>query len=164
MHIFNTSSAQQVKKMRAICSGCGESFSDENMDNCECGRTLCYRCIAIHKQKTGHLSTSDLGRFRVQLNEEFTKPFLNQLSNELLSYPEVDRCSNLALPQVVSTTLDLIHKEHGKKQLTFEMTRKQFEQLLNTFDNDGKHVQDFYVDRVTTYLKLMIAELNNSKS
>ena len=148
--------------MRAICSGCGESFSDENLDNCECGRTECYRCLALHKQETGHSSTSDLGRFRVQLNEQFTRAFLKDLESELLTNPEVGHCFNLALPQVVSTSVWLKHKDHGEKHFDFKMTRKQYEQLLNTFDNNSENVLNFYVDRVTTYLQLVVGELNKT--
>ena len=106
--------------MRDYCSGCGESFTVENIDNCQCGRSLCYACMALHKQETGHASTSDLGRFRVQLHEEFSREYLSELKDKLMAYPEVTDCFNRAVAQAVMTTVWITMEDGSKEHFAYE--------------------------------------------
>ncbi len=46
--------------MRDYCSGCGESYRRDNLNTCQCGRALCWRCMTAHANQAGHLSNSDL--------------------------------------------------------------------------------------------------------
>ncbi|MBI1355072.1 MAG: hypothetical protein GC160_12055 [Acidobacteria bacterium] len=59
--------------MRETCSGCGETFLDENITECgACGRTLCYHCLGPHQQQTGHREPdprSLRGRFNADVRQ-----------------------------------------------------------------------------------------------
>jgi hypothetical protein len=60
--------------MREYCGGCKETFKEENITDCgTCGRTLCFRCLAIHQSETGHRQpdpNSLCGRFTTMLAYE----------------------------------------------------------------------------------------------
>ena len=148
--------------MRDYCSSCAESFLVENMDACQCGRSLCCRCMAEHKHATGHTSESDKGRFRVQLNDIFSRSFLSDFDEKLTQNPEVKSSSSLALPQVVQTHIWFHDKYTGKQLIDYELERKEYEFLLNKFDNDKQKVFDYYTDKVTALLESFLANNNSS--
>lgn len=147
--------------MRDYCSSCGESYLVENMDTCQCGRSLCYRCMTEHKHATGHTSESDKGRFRVQLNDVFSRSFLSEFDEKLTQNSEVKSCSSLALPQVVQTHIWLNDKYAGKQLINYELERNEYEFLINKFDKDKQKVFDYYTDEVTALLESFVA---NNKS
>ena len=144
--------------MRDYCSNCAESFLVENIDTCQCGRSLCYRCMAEHKHATGHSSESDKGRFRVQLNDVFSKRFLSEFDGKISLNPEVESSNSLALPQVVQTHIWL-HDKYARKQLIdYELERSEYEFLINKFDCDKQKVFDYYTSKVTGLLESFLAE------
>ena len=145
--------------MRDYCSGCGESFTVENIDNCQCGRSLCYACMALHKQETGHSSTSDLGRFRVQLNEEFSREYLSELKDKLMAYPEVTDCFNRAVAQAVMTTVWITMTDGSKELIEYELERSDYERLFNKFEHDRQRVLDYYTEQTTQLVERSIAQL-----
>lgn len=144
--------------MRDYCSSCGESFLVENMDTCQCGRSLCYRCMAEHKHATGHTSESDKGRFRVQLNDVFSRSFLSEFDEKLTQNLEVKSSSSLALPQVVQTHIWFHDKYTGKQLIDYELERKEYEFLINKFNKDKQKVFDYYTDKVTALLEQTLAQ------
>ena len=145
--------------MRDYCSGCGESFTVENIDNCQCGRSLCYACMALHKQETGHSSTSDLGRFRVQLHEEFSREYLSELKDKLMAYPEVTDCFNRAVAQAVMTTVWITMTDGSKELIEYELERSDYERLFNKFEHDRQRVLDYYTEQTTQLVERSIAQL-----
>lgn len=144
--------------MRDYCSGCGESFTVENIDNCHCGRSLCYACMALHKQETGHSSTSDLGRFRVQLHEEFSREYLSELKDKLMAYPEVTDCFNCAVAQAVMTTVWITMADGSKEYFHYELERSDYERLFNKFDHGRQRVLDYYTEQTTQLVERSIAQ------
>ena len=139
--------------MRDYCSGCGESFTVENIDNCQCGRSLCYACMALHKQETGHSSTSDLGRFRVQLHEEFSREYLSWLKDKLMAYPEVTDCFNRAVAQAVMTTVWIKMADGSKEYFQYELERSDYERLFNKFEHNRQRMLDYYTEQVSVFIE-----------
>ena len=145
--------------MLDYCSGCGECFTVENIDNCQCGRSLCYACMALHKQETGHSSTSDLGRFRVQLHEEFSREYLSELKAKLMAYPEVTDCFNRAVAQAVMTTVWIKMAAGSKELIEYELERSDYERLFNKLEHDRQRVLDYYTEQTTLLVERSIAQL-----
>ena len=149
--------------MRDYCSGCGESFKNDNMDTCQCGRSFCWRCMSEHKQATRHSSESDKGRFRVQLNDVFRRDFLSELNKKIEESQEVKSCSSLAVPQVVHTHIWFHDRSAGKQLIEYELERPAYEVLLKQLGNDREAVIKYYVEHVTEMLETTLAEIKASK-
>jgi hypothetical protein len=47
--------------MREACSGCGQTFLQENLETCECSGEYCYKCFGGHTESTGHKSLQQQG-------------------------------------------------------------------------------------------------------
>ncbi len=148
--------------MRDYCSGCGESFTVENIDNCQCGRSLCYTCMAMHKQETGHSSTSDLGRFRVQLQDEFNREYLRTLKDKLMAVPQVTDCFNLAVAQAMMTSVWIKTTTGKKEHIEYELERSDFERLLNKYEHNRQRVLDYYSEHVMAYVNAEIERLDGA--
>lgn len=146
--------------MRDYCSGCGESFTVENIDNCQCGRSLCHACMAKHKQETGHSSTSDLGRFRVQLHEEYNREYLNKLKDKLMSYPEVADCFNRAVAQAVMTTVWITMPNGKVEPIEYELERSDYERLFNKYDHNREQMLNYYTEQVINFVEMEVDQKN----
>lgn len=142
--------------MRDYCSGCGESFKADNMDTCQCGRSLCWRCMAEHKQSTGHSSESDKGRYRVQLNDVFRRDFLISLNKKIEQIPEVKSCSSNAGPQFVQTHIWLHERHNGKQLIEYLLERPSYESLLKQYDDQREAVMAYYMERVEQQLEAVL--------
>lgn len=78
--------------MRDVCSGCGETYLDEHIDCCECGRYLCPFYLMEHRQQTGHTTRADrleIGTDFVDLNTVVTREQLIAFSRKLEIHPEI---------------------------------------------------------------------------
>lgn len=79
---------------RALCDACHEAFLSENLQDCECGRSLCYRCLAQHLSDTGHQKRSDLNK-RSHHDKDMRRLFDRETSQrffaELQGSPHVSR-------------------------------------------------------------------------
>lgn len=149
--------------MRDYCSGCGESFKADNMDTCQCGRSVCWRCMAEHKQSTGHSSESDKGRYRVQLNDVFRRDFLISLNKKIEKIPEVKSCSSLAVPQVVHTHIWFKDQPAGRQLVEYELERPTYEALLKQFGNDKEAVIKYYAGNVIDTVDKGLARIRGSE-
>ena len=114
--------------------------------------------MAEHKHATGHTSESDKGRFRVQLNDVFSRSFLSEFDEKLTQNPEVKSSSSLALPQVVQTHIWFHDEYAGKQLIEYELVRKEYEFLINKFDKDKHKVFDYYTDEVTALIEKAFAQ------
>ncbi|GAA0375015.1 hypothetical protein GCM10009092_44070 [Bowmanella denitrificans] len=79
---------------RALCDTCRDSFLLENLLDCDCGRSLCHRCLAQHLTETGHQQRSDVHR---QTHNErdmrriFDRETSQRFFDALQSSPDVSR-------------------------------------------------------------------------
>ena len=130
--------------MRDYCSGCGESFLLENIDDCQCGRSLCYACMALHKQDSGHSSKSDEGRYRVQMNEVFGRDIVKEIDENFTAIPKVKKSTTLAIPQDVKTDIVLDDLPYDTGHFRYTMTRSEYEALIKELNNDFDRVYVYY--------------------
>jgi hypothetical protein len=139
--------------MREYCTGCGDSFKYEDLDTCQCSRSLCWRCMAEHKQATGHSNESDKGRFRVQLNDVFTRNFLKELDKKIVDNSMVKSCFSLALPQAVHSQIWLKNGSTGNQLVRYQLERPNYESLFKELNNDEAAMLAFYTKKVTQLLE-----------
>jgi hypothetical protein len=85
--------------MRESCTGCGESFKSENMSRCgDCGRELCYRCMAVHEGETGHSKsknpwTSEAWERAGEFLKDMETWHINRISAAIPLQPVYDQAS-----------------------------------------------------------------------
>lgn len=136
--------------MRECCSGCGETFKEDNIDTCsQCGRTLCWRCMAEHKQTTGHSSQSDQGRFEIQMHHIFHGKFLDSLDFRCEKLPQVKSCESWAAPRSVRVIVELVGETLPYE---FLLTREECQAFLDDHDDDKQKLLDYFLDLVAELL------------
>ena len=153
--------------VRQHCEHCGESFLSDNLEDCECGRSLCNQCMASHKRETGHQSTNDISRWQTNLRDFFTYNDVKRLDRAILALPAIESVSTFADRQEVYSDVTLAPLPLAEHEFRFYLHRKEVEQPLEKHRaaasgsaNTRKPVDwnEFYISRLTAVLESYLAK------
>lgn len=149
-------------KMRDFCSGCGETFLDENMDNCNCGRSLCYACMAIHKQESGHKKINPYPNQHVLLNECFDEELVDIINREILASERITSVLTTAHGNSLSSQINYYDSENQSKCVIYKMSYLEYVELFKCLNEHIYRVCDYYADSAIKATMVKVSHLEKS--
>jgi hypothetical protein len=150
--------------MKENCTRCGESYLEEHMHSCECGRYMCYRCLPAHKKvecpKSVNLQVSPSGG----LQSIFSLKFLQSLDSYMEStFSAVYVCSKVN-ENLVMTQVSFKHSVVIGHDLKIKLTKDESEQLLLIHGNQSQAILNYYIEKVQNEIEIKLDWLKKKKN
>ena len=137
--------------MRDYCSGCGESYLLENMNDCECGRSLCYRCLQTHQQESGHQSRSERERGwqqdPVDMRGIFCAAVTQRIFDRMDAEPAVQDFACRTSQQVFTGRMVFQAKAQAERFFEFHLSFQEYQALLAQAGGNQQSAIEQYLDK-----------------